>query len=264
MTPTSPKSSDRLNATIAISFALALGIKAPANAGTWKWTVTPYVWATDVGIDVSVKDRQVIDETIPVRDLLEDMDTIAQVRVEAQRGAHGVMLDLFDVTLTSEATGAPLPNGAGSADVTADVGMTILDVAGVFEPRGDGRGFALLYGARVLDQRADIDASFDLGMPAPVDRHYEPGDTLVDALVGARYTWQLPHHWGLRVQADASTGSTDLTWSATPTVSYSFGKNDRFAVTAGYRYMSVDFASKDAVDAEMTLSGFLAGFSIGF
>lgn len=32
----------------------------PASAGDWQWTITPYGWLADVGLDVTVNDRDVL------------------------------------------------------------------------------------------------------------------------------------------------------------------------------------------------------------
>lgn len=247
--------------------AIAVATGAPGSASDWKWSVTPYVWATDVGVEAAIADRTVIDEEIPIGELLEDLETIAQVRLEAQRGAHGLFLDLFDVTLADEATGLALPGGKGIAFVEPEMGTTLLELGGLYDPRGDQRGFQLLYGARLLNQRAQIDAAFELVDGSAVDRTYEIDDTLVDALIGVRYVRRFGERWSLETKADLSAGGTELTWSAAPSLGWSFGEQGRYTLQAGYRRMVVDFDSADApaeVDAEMTLSGFLVGLRVGF
>lgn len=253
-----------LNALRASFAAFLFFGAADAYASDWRWHVTPYVWATDIGVDATIDDRQMVDAEIPVQDLVDDIDTIAQVRIEAQNGRHGLMLDLFDVTMSTEANGAPLPTGAGRVDLSTEVGMTILDLAGVYDPTGDGRGLSFLYGTRILDQRADIDARFEVGPGAPVRKRYETGETLADALVGVRYAKDLSPRWTWRMQADVSAGQTDLTWSAGPSIGYRFGKANRYEFLAGYRYLAIDFASTDSVDVDMTLSGFSTGLRVAF
>ena len=259
-----PKSrfANRLAAPIITAAVLVLA-PGSAQASDWKWSVTPYAWATDVGVRVDVDDRSVVDETISVADLMEDLDTIAQVRVEAQDGAHGAYLDLFDVNLSDDAAAVDLPRG-GAATFEPEMGMTILELAGLFDPRGDQQGFQLLYGARLLNQRAEIDATFAPAGAPVVDRSYSIDDTLVDALLGVRFQHRFDSRWSVEAKADVSAGGTELTWSASPTIGYTFGRTGRYTATAGYRYMRVDFASEGEVEAEMTLAGFLAGLRIAF
>lgn len=243
---------------------VALAASGSAAAEEWNFSVTPYVWATDVGMDVSVRDRTLVDATIPFEDLLEDLESAAILRADAMRGAHGIAVDLFDVTVADNGARLPLPDGSGTTlAVDAEIGMTLLDVAGVYDPRGDGQGLAFLYGARLVGQSEDVTATLEGGEPGN-ERRYEADDTFVDALVGLRYAGTLPGRWSYEVAADLSTGGTELTWSVNPSIGYDFGANGRYRLTAGYRYLAVDFDTKPGVDMDMTLEGFLVGFRYAF
>ncbi len=245
--------------------ALLLCGAAQAGAGEWKWSVAPYVWATDVGVDVSLEDRQVVDAELAFNDLLEDLETVAQVHVEAQRGAHGLMLDLFDVQLADDGDRVALPGGSGAqAVLDSEIGMTIFEAGGIYDPRGDQQGFALLYGTRVLSQRAEIDARLELGPGTTVSQSHEVDETLVDGMVGVRYVKRLSPRWTYLVRGDLSAGGTELTWTAGSMVAYAFGNQGRYSLAAGYRHMVVDFDTEDTVDVDMTLSGFLVGLRVAF
>lgn len=248
-------------ATAVLLFATAT---PSASASDWLWTVTPYAWVTDVGIDVSVDDQPRISEVISAEELLEDLETIVQVRIEAQNGAHGLFADLFDVTLADDAAEIPLPGGAGSATLTPEMGMTLAEFGGLYDHGGDGRGLQLLYGVRLLNERAEIDAVFRRTDGTTTATTYEIDDTLVDGLVGLRYIRPFGKRWALEAKADVSAGGTELTWSAGPTLRYTFGKSGRYIATAGYRHMEVDFDTAENVDATMTLEGFVAGLRISF
>jgi len=244
--------------------ALATCAATAANAGEWKWSITPYAWTTDLGVDVEVADREVLDETIPFTDLLEDIDTVAQIQLEGRRGAHGVFVDLFDVNMSDDAASFALPGGQGTAVLEPEVGMTILDVAGIYDPQGDGEGIELLYGTRILDQRLEIDAEIEFATGESVVKTYETRDTLIDALVGLRFRHRFSPRWSLGLRADVSTGGTELIWSAGPTVGYSFGRDGRYQVSGGYRYMDIEFDTDEPVAASMTLGGAFLGFGVSF
>jgi hypothetical protein len=248
---------------LAFAAVLAAGA-APLAASDWKFSVTPYLWATDVGVDVAIHDRQLIDEEIPVEELLEQIETIAQVRFEAQRGAHGAFVDLFDVTLSDDARTMALPSGAGAATLRPEMGMTILDLGGLYDPSGDQEGFQLLYGTRLLNQRAEIETRVDFADGDSTERAYDIDDTFVDGLVGVRYVRPIGERWSIAARADVSTGGTELTWSANPSVGYSFGESRAYTVFAGYRHMEVDFEADSPVEATMTLSGLYAGMRFSF
>lgn len=247
---------------------LALGLSLfPALTGAthaqgerWKTTITPYLWATDVGVDVELDGGSIVDATIPVEDLLEDVDVTFQGHLELTRGAHGLAFDLFHVGMSDTASGFALPEGSGTGSLDWSMDLTLADVAGVYDPRGDGRGLSFLYGLRLIDQRVDADAVFTTagGMPTA---SFGASDTLVDALAGVRYRAPIGAHLTLQAQLDASTGGTDSTWSASPSMAWSFGEG-RFALLAGYRHMAIDFADEGGLESEMTLSGPVLGLRL--
>ena len=248
-------------------FAVTASSPAMADnvADEWKMSVTPYLWATDLGIDVSYADHEVVDVTLPFEDLLEDLETVAQLRVEAMRGQHGVAIDLFDVTLADEGASVDVPNGSGDSLVLdTENGMTILDLTGIYNPKADGTGVSVLYGMRVINQRNEIGATLVSGGEAAVSASYDLNDTFTDALVGLRYAGNLPKNWSYEITADMSSGDTELTWSVAPAIGYTFGDKDQFSVTAGYRHMLVDFETQEPVDMDMSLSGLLIGFRYQF
>ena len=236
-----------------------------AGENGWKLSVTPYLWTTDVGADVELEDREIYDSTIAFTDLLEDIETVFQLRAEAQRGAHGITFDLFDVTLSEEESILALPPEAGSqAILDSEIGMTILEVGGLYDPHGDQQGFALLYGTRILAQRVEIGGRFELFPERTLTASHEAEETLVDGLLGARYVKRFSRHWSWHVRGDLSAGATELTWSAESGLEYTFGKDGRYTFMGGYRQMVVDFEDEGALDVEMTLDGFLGGFRVAF
>ncbi|HKQ61936.1 MAG TPA: hypothetical protein VJS92_11650 [Candidatus Polarisedimenticolaceae bacterium] len=253
---------------IAALAVLALGSVGRADAGSWKFSVAPYAWATSIKTDVAVNDEQVASSDIEFSDLVDKVDFTAQVHAEAQRGAHGVLLDVFNVKLSDDDRTFAVPMVPGAqATAAGDFRLTVVELGGVFDPRGDQRGVALLYGARVFDRSGSVDAQFDLGPGMTLTRSYEAGDTLVDAMVGVRYWGGISDHWSYQLRVDASSGGTNLSWSAGAGVSYAFGDSGRYALVLGYRHMDIDFdPDSDHADlnVDATLSGALAGFKLSF
>lgn len=245
--------------------AAALAASTVAGANEWNLSVTPYLWATDTGIGLTIVDRELVDATIPFADLLQDVQAVAQLRAEAMRGAHGLSLDLFTVELADHGDRIALPDPvSGELVLDSQVGMTILDLAGVYDPDGDGLGLSLTYGTRVLSLRADFDAEYTPAGEPVVAAAYDTDDRFVDGLVGLRYAGLLSGNWRYELAADLSAGDTDYTWSVAPAVGYRFGDSDQYTFTAGYRHMVVDFDTPATVDLDMALSGFLLGFRIQF
>jgi len=242
---------------------LALTLGAGSAHADWRFHLTPYAWLTDVGVEAELDGRGTVEGTIPVADLLEDLDMIFQGRFEAQNGKHGVMVDIFYAAMSDQVGGLALPRGAGSADLDWTMDMTIADVAGVYAPSGNRLGLSFLYGTRIVDERATVDATFATG-GGSFTEDYSTGETLVDGLVGMRFAKRLGGPFVYQMQADVSTGGTDFTWSLAPTLTFAFGQYGRYGVNVGYRRMDVDFEDTGNLDPRMTLSGPVLGFRTSF
>jgi hypothetical protein len=250
--------------TLSLAIAAATAATAgSASAEEWQWAVTPYVWATDLRMGLTVADRDLVDTEIAFDDLVEKVDGAAMVRIEGMRGQHGMAFDLFNVELADARAFEPTAGDAGLG-LDLRLGLTILDATGLYDPRGDAKGFSLVYGARVIEQRNDIEATLNRDGAALDARSFDSADRFVDGLVGFRYARELPHNFSYGFAADVSTGDTELTWSAGPAIGYTFGRSDEYRVTAGYRRMDIGFETADAVDADMSMSGLWVGFRINF
>lgn len=235
---------------------ILLASLATAQEPGWNWSVTPYAWATDVGIDTRLAGRQVVNESIPVEDLIEDLDATFQGRLEGRVGEHGLLADVFYVSMSDDVSGFQLPNGAGTGDLEWNMKMSLFDIAATYDTAGDGLGVSYLYGVRVVDQRTRVDAALTTA-GGTSQQNYNGSDTLVDALLGVRYAAQLTPSFRLQTELTASTGGTESTWSASPTITWSFSKQAELLV--GYRHMEIDFKEQGGVDTEMSLSGPLLG-----
>jgi hypothetical protein len=256
--------SSRISRTAALLAAFVLGAAADVRAQGWNWNVTPYVWTTDVGVNVSLGGRPVVDKTIAFADLIKDLDMATQVRVEASRGRFGLMTDLFDVRLSTADQQLSLPMAGGAkAAFNSKISMTIVEAGATYSPQGAGRGLSLLFGSRMLSQRAAIDARF-ADAPESTTEHHESNDFLVDALAGAQFDGRLSNRWGYRVRGDISAGGTKHTWSGGADLAYRLDRNGRYTATAGYRRMVVAFDSEQSINTDMTLSGLVAGVRVSF
>jgi hypothetical protein len=258
-------------ATLFTAGALAALVSiAPARAAEntdWKWSITPYIWATSVKVDAVLRDSQTLSTDVSFGDLIDKLDFAAMVHAEGQRGKFGMLFDVVYADLADEDQVSPIPPLPG-ATVTADAGlqMTIFEAAGIYNPSGEVKKFAVLFGTRVFVNDLDVDATFDLGGPS-VARSFSKGDTLVDAMLGVRYIGDIAKHWSYQVRADASALGTDLAWSAGAGFGFAWGKEDRFGVNLGYRYMDIKFDTDDAEhidDLEQVLAGPILGFRFSF
>lgn len=247
-----------------LALVTALGFSGPASAGDWQWTITPYAWLTDVGVDATVNDRDLSGGEVDGADLLSKLDMTLQLHLEGQGGRHGVLFDLTYLDLGGDRVVSDLPGILpGTVELEGDFSTTIAEVGGIYNPRGDGTGFALLYGARIIDVDLEIDADFSSVLLD--DRIYHSGGTLYDGMLGARWVGALSERWTLRLRGDVSSGGTELIWNALGGVGYSFGREGRYTALAGYRHMAAEFDEDDAraeVETEVTLSGAFVALAI--
>jgi hypothetical protein len=247
--------------------SLALGVActaplSPAQENPWRISLTPYAWATDVHVDVALDGDSIVDETIPVADLLEDVEATFQGRCELHRGRFGALLDAFYVAMSDSASGFPLPQGAGTGELDWRMDLTIGDLALTFDPQGDGEGLSMLLGTRLIEQSVRADATFTTaGGSTSVDLSAD--DTLVDGLIGLRYGRALGQHLRFEAQLDLSTGGTEHTWSVFPALTYGFF-GDRCALVAGYRHLAISFEEEGGLESDVELFGPVIGLRCSF
>jgi hypothetical protein len=268
--PKSPRLRRRNAQAVAFAFGtLTLAtFAARANASDWTYAFTPYAWATDVSADVSIDDRQIADVEIDIDDLVDKVDLTTQFRFEAKNGRHGLATDLFFVRLEDDEKSVELPGVPVPAIAQGELSLTILDLAGTYNQRGDGEGFTLLYGARLVDRNLEIDAAIPVAPGVAVERSFEVSETLVDALVGAKFAGHATERLTYELRGSVSSGGTELTWDGFAGLGYAFDAAGKYTLVAGYRYASIEFEKNDAapgdVDATVTLSGFVAGMKFTF
>jgi opacity protein-like surface antigen len=247
---------------------VALALASAARGATWSWRLTPYLWDAGIRADVKVDDRTLEGGAASGRArLVDEVDLAGMLHFEGQAGRHGFLVD----GLYLDAGGAPLtrtPTRPAGSSVTlqGDLRAFVGEVAGLYNPRGDGSGFGLLYGMRVFGLRNRVDARWSFPVAGAVERTYADGQrTYWDALVGARYLGTLGAHWRTVLRADLSGGGTELAWSANAGLGYAFSA--QHAVFAGYRYLQVDLKERDQradVETTITLDGLYLGYQYSF
>jgi hypothetical protein len=247
-----------VRASIGALVAAAFGL-SPAAASEWEWVVAPYAWLTDVSTDFSINDQDVLENEVDVEDILDDLDFSLQMRVEGQRGRNGVFLDFSYFDFGDDDKTQSLPNAPGSVLVIkGDLEQTFIDAGGIYNPRGDGRGFALLYGARIIDVDEELDIRVDTPTGSTPSRRVSGSGTLYDGLVAVRYMGQLGERWLYLAAADASTGGSEFTWGGVLDLGYRLGQRNRYTLVAGYRYLKIELREDDVraeVESRLTMSG---------
>jgi len=221
------------------------------NSATW--SITPYFWASDTALDLTVEDTDINGGVeIPFSDLLDVLDTAFQIHVEGGKGDWSAFGD-FTYLETSDTIDRPLLN------ILTNSKQTFLDAAIAYWPQGVGSQLNVYGGLRYtgFDDRYE----FLLGADPLVVRRSSAD--YYDALVGIRYRFDLAERWGLLTRTDVSFGDSEGTWLVQGLLAYTVGKRQQNRILFGYQYKQAEF--KDGgLNQEFTYSGPMAGFNFRF
>lgn len=257
-----------MNRNSATTLLILLALPGFASAlhaqSSWQWEITPYLWGSDIGLDVSINDEPVLGGTVSFSDLVDKLDFAFSLHTEGMKGSNGILIDFMWIDLGDRVTsdgsgGAPVPPGT---QLKTDVETLLLELGGIYDP-GDGEGFALLYGARITD----VTQKFDITLPLPMgpSTRVDTASTLIDGFIGGRYTGQISESWGWRLRGDIGAGDSDAVLNAVLGFAWAFGQNGKYGLNFAYRYMNMEFGETSDgvnVETEMEFSGPMVGFRI--
>ena len=259
----------RQTASIATGAVLALAALAPATpAGaaeetppTWRVTVAPYLWASGLSGDVTVKGLTTgVDASF--LDILDATDSLIGVmgRLEVARGPLGGFVDATYIKLGVDDAG-PLKIDISNRMWLVEFGAfyRLLDTTATRRP---GVWVDLVAGGRYFY----IDANLD----PPGPRSVKGSQDWVDPIVGGRVGFQLTDHLVLGVAGNVGgfgVGS-DFAWAATGLVGYGWqGLGLEWAVLAGYRALGQDYETGQGPQRfrwDVTMHGPILGLTITF
>ena len=218
----------------AVSLCTASAAHAsPSSGDGWDWLIAPYGWAASVGTDIRTNTPpSTSSNDVSFDDLIDKIDGAFMVRAEGQGDKFGVFADFTYLGLADD-------NDRRGFHSETDFDTRLIDVAMVWSPDPDRyNGLETFAGVRILDAN----------------------DTMVDFLVGIRYTTMFSDKWGMTLRGDGSWGDTDGTWNASILGQYHM-THGSFAF--GYRYMDLGFApGTDKISVQM--HGPLIGYAFRF
>ena len=250
--------------------AIILSAAGPVHAEDWKWTIAPYLWGSDVSLDLTVNDNTTIGGDAAFKDILDKVDGAFMGHFEGRKGQWGMYLDTIYLDMNDSNSISVGPGGPILGDLTADVGMKMkLYDAGVLyrlaEPESDVQ-FDLLAGARYID--VSVDALLTLPGPAMTMVDIKTGPSETDLMLGARAIGKFAGRWHWAMRGDFSFGGSEGTYNGLASVGYTFGQSGLFTLTAGYRYMSIEMKGQtqrgQRAEADINMSGPLVGFIFNF
>jgi hypothetical protein len=217
------------------------------------WSITPYFWASDTSLDLTVVDTEINGGVeIPFSDLLDVLDTAFQIHVEGGKGKFSGFADMTFLE-TSDTIERPI------VDIATNSKQTFIDAAVAYWPQGVGSQLNFYGGLRytTFDDRYDI----TLAANPVVTRRSD--DNYVDALLGVRYRFDLSDRWGLLTRGDISFGDSEGTWLVQALMAYTVGKRQQNRILFGYQYKVAEFES-GGLNSDYTFSGPMAGFNFRF
>ena len=218
-----------------------------AEAESWEFEFTPYIWGAGFDGEVSVGGV-----TSPVENeynffVLENLDLAGSATFEARKHNWALLFDGL-YTRYSDDFSNPL------------FSTRLISEGGFFEAavsyRFDSLKFMeVLAGARYVFVKLNLALT-----PGPAA---EGSKDWVDPVLGLRFTWEMTENWTMRLRGDLGGfgAGSDIVSSAVWTIEYSI--TEMFSLKAGYRFMKGEFEDQDFVH-DVSLSGFGLGLGIRF
>ena len=249
---------------LVVILVVALGTLQGARADEWKWEVIPFLWAPDVGVDVSLNETD-ISPTVDFGEILERTDIGALVNFAGRKGRGGFFVDVVYLSVSDDRTnpgGGLIPAGTRS---DAEYDQLVGEVGGVYRLTGDEQGLDLIFGARLLEVSLDLGIDFPDTSILP-DRTRSGDASLLDGFAGLRYRGDISERWHWSIRGDVGAGDTDLTWLGALTFGAKLGKSGNKTLYLGYRHLAYEFdrGSKPIKEFEVELSGPGVGFGFSF
>jgi hypothetical protein len=239
-----------------VAVVSALTAAAPAAAGDdWQWSITPYLWASDISETLIVDGAVVGGGDTEFNDLADMTDRSLQLHFEGIRDRWGFFVDLTYIELSDSQAGE-----MGYLNVDVELKEVTYEMGMIYRAGGESGRFDVLLGVRhlAIDERY----RFQLGEGITLEPYVDEG--YLDALVGARYHIPLADRWAISLKGDVSLGNTDYSWTAQGLVGWLFGSKRSHGVFVGYRYRDMKFTKKEVIEVEKTISGPVLGVKIGF
>jgi hypothetical protein len=260
------KSAMKIKAIYLAFLLLPASLAEAQEPEKWNWTVAPYLWASSVGLDLTIADDTAIGGDAAFSDLLDKVDTVFMGHLEARKGSWGMYLDTIYLDLSESKSAAVGPGGPilGDLNATARMKMKVYDAGATYrlsKPDADVH-LDLLGGLRYI--AVDVDALLSSPGPIldPVDIRTGPSET--DLMLGVRAIGQFAPRWHWALRGDYSFGGSEGTYNGLASVGYTFGASGLFSMTLGYRYMLIELNGTTQRGSPSSLDTSLSGPLLGF
>ena len=265
------RTSRRQIALAAVMLALTLSF-APqqSRADGLNWTIAPYLWASDVAMDVKVNGDPAFGVDVAFDDLLDKLDMAFMGHIEMSSDKFGALFDGIYISLADDKVIPIGPGGPILGDLTIDTSLKLnIYELGMFYRMGSGEvgssAFDIVGGIRLVDVAQDIDIVLPGPGATPVNKQIDAAET--DIFVGARLVGKFTEKWHYKLRADIAGGGTEGTINGLAAVGYTFGQSGLFSLDLGYRYMNIELKGENSAgttESDITMSGPVLGFIFNF
>jgi hypothetical protein len=223
-----------------------------AEDGSWRFSITPYVWMYGIDGDLRIRDTSA-EFDVGFDEILDSLDLALTVRLEAWRERLGFYLDPSFGFLESDADTA-----GGEAEV--DTELVLVDFGALYrvlaqtDAQGRARSADVYLGGRYMYLKNELD------LPLAADK--EQSRDGVDLTVGARFGMDVTERLGFLVSGDVGGfglgSSSEFAWNAQGLGSFRIGASGR--LWAGYRILDVDRDDGGSSGLDFQFSGPIVGY----
>ena len=154
----------RLGACGLFGFSVCSGAVAQEviaeGTSSWRWSITPYLWGSDITTDIRFPGGQEIGGTARFNDILDKLELGGMLHFEGQRGSWGMFVDATYLSLSDDVTEGPIT-------VDSDLDTGLYEFAVTYTPGGPSGPFTAFAGARIVDMSLKMTFSAPV-LPEPI------------------------------------------------------------------------------------------------
>lgn len=225
----------------------AFGLSAPAFADAWEYTITPYIWAPSLDLNLDVGPNPPVSGEVS---MLEVIDGALLLQGQARNGRWSFLGELNYLNLSDKFGVAPSDPRAEwrvkGTMASFAAGYAVYDV--------DGTRIEAVGGVRMWDLETSTEVS---------NLKASKTNTFIDPMIGIRVETPVGENFTFHGLANigGSNFGSDRQLEAIAQVNWPW--TERTSLSAGYRYLSLDF-DEDQVLIDATMEGPFIAVSFDF
>lgn len=222
---------------VSLSMPIAWASKtADSSNNKWSFMVEPYVWGAGLkGTASTLPPLPSVDFDASFKDIVKHFDLGFMGVAELRKGRFGIFTDIVWFKISADSSGPLPPPFTRALDLESNTFMGTL--AGAYRLAEKEQSWIdLVLGVRGWYVSTDLDVGPGILLGA---RKIADDEGWVDAIGGLRTRLQLSKGFYARAAALVGGGSSESVVDVTGQLGYAFTK--MFSVSAGYRYMTVNY-----------------------